>query len=851
MTGMLSRIAPYLGLLFFLIAIAVVHHELQNYQYADIVSVIKATPWYLFLLGLLFTVFNYVTLTGYDFLALHHIGKKLPKLRVMLASMAGFAVSNNVGHAMISGPSVRYRFYNAWGLSGTDIIKLTLFLSIMYLLGTMTLAVIAFFMLPQTQIVSGTIHPVIHLVIYTAATILVLYWLAILFLRKPFTIRDIRFTLPSVKITASQTLVAGVDLILASLTLYVFLQHNAPIPFTTFLLVYLVAQVIGLYSQVPGGLGVFEGAFLYLIGDTIPAHQVLAALTLYRVVYYFVPLAIAGIGMMGYELYQRREAINDKTLLLRRTINQNIPQIFSLLLLLAGVIMLLSGVVPRSTGALSWLGRVLPLSVIEVSHLLGSVVGIGLLLLARAVRMRINAAYFVSLVLLSLGIIASLLKGFDWQEASILGLLLLLMLPTRRFFYRESALLNTPFSASWFVLIFIVLAASFWLGLFSYKHVEYQDSLWWQFELQSEASRFLRSQLVIVLVFFGFAILRLLRLPFHTPQLPTPDEIVQAESLIKEAESTQAHLALLGDKSLLWSPNKRAFVMYVPGQKYWIVMGDPVGSTDTLDALCWQLREMADRKGAKLAYYQVSKNNLPIYLDQGLVLVKLGEEALVPLQEFGLEGSARSGLRQTNNKMTRLGNVTFEILGHEQVLAHMAELKTVSDQWLAYKRVSEKGFSLGFFDADYIKRTRVAVVRQAGNIVAFANLWETRSKQELSIDLMRYLDTAPSGVMEWLFIQLMLWGRMEGYRYFNLGMAPLAGLETHELAPLWHKIGNVTFEHGGDFYNFEGLRSYKDKFDPIWEPRYLAVPHGFNIPMVLIAVTRIIAGGKLTKAFKK
>ena len=75
-------------------------------------------------------------------------------------------------------------------------------------------------------------------------------------------------------------------------------------------------------------------------------------------------------------------------------------------------------------------------------------------------------------------------------------------------------------------------------------------------------------------------------------------------------------------------------------------------------------------------------------------------------------------------------------------------------------------------------------------------------------------------------------------------MAPLAGLEQHPLAPLWHKLGHLIFEHGENFYNFEGLRNYKDKFDPEWRPRYLACPGGVvNLPSALIDTSRLISGG--------
>ncbi len=108
---------------------------------------------------------------------------------------------------------------------------------------------------------------------------------------------------------------------------------------------------------------------------------------------------------------------------------------------------------------------------------------------------------------------------------------------------------------------------------------------------------------------------------------------------------------------------------------------------------------------------------------------------------------------------------------------------------------------------------------------------------------MRYLPEAPHGIMEFLFIQLMLWGRREGYRWFSLGMVPLSGLEGHELAPFWNRLGAFIFRHGEHFYNFQGLRQYKEKFDPEWKPKYLASPGGLSIPLILTNIASLISGG--------
>ena len=171
------------------------------------------------------------------------------------------------------------------------------------------------------------------------------------------------------------------------------------------------------------------------------------------------------------------------------------------------------------------------------------------------------------------------------------------------------------------------------------------------------------------------------------------------------------------------------------------------------------------------------------------------------------------------------------------------ELKQVSDDWLQVKGGREKGFSLGCFDAAYLANFDCAVMRVDNRIVAFANLWQGAGREELSVDLMRFGETAPGSVMDALFTEVMLWGREQGYAWFSLGMAPLAGLDQRSLSPAWNKLGNLAYRYGEHFYNFEGLRQYKQKFEPEWSPRYLACRGGLDLPAVLYDAAVLIAGG--------
>ena len=170
------------------------------------------------------------------------------------------------------------------------------------------------------------------------------------------------------------------------------------------------------------------------------------------------------------------------------------------------------------------------------------------------------------------------------------------------------------------------------------------------------------------------------------------------------------------------------------------------------------------------------------------------------------------------------------------------EFKNVSDSWLQEKKTREKKFSLGFFNPDYLSKTPVAVVKQDNRIIAFANILLGAEKNELSVDLMRFLPASPDGIMDYLFTELLLWGKEQGCNWFNFGMTPLSGLENKPLAPFWSRTGVYIFRHGEHFYNFQGLRHYKEKFNPVWQPKYLACPKGLMLPRILANIASLTSG---------
>ena len=832
------------GSAIFALALYELRHTLEKYDFRQVRADLHQVPSGDILHAVGFTVCGYLSLIVYHALAQRYIRRDLPAQRTAFVGFVSYAISNALGFPLLLGGGVRYRLYNAWGFSSAEIALVVGFVSTTFWLGVLAVAGTTFLIEPRSApAILGVGAPWLRPVGAVLLLGVVGYLVASLVRRKPLRVFGWEVGVPKPGLAASQVIVAAAEWTFAAAALWSLLPVTVPgLTFTVFLSAFVVGNVAGVVSHVPAGLGVFEWILLGMLGEYMPASSLLGIVIVYRVVYYLMPLALAATLLAANEVARGTTRFARATRAAGALVPGVAPTVLALTTFIGGTILLFSGATPALPSRLGLIARVLPLSVIESSHFLGSLAGAALLILARGLARRLDAAYYLAVVVLGIGIISSLLKGFDYEEAIALAFILAALIPARRHFYRRAALTSELFAPAWVFMTVVVLGTSVSLGVFAYKHVDYSADLWWHFALRSDAPRFLRATIGASVIMLLVALQRLLRPAPAEPTAPDAETIARARPIVHASPDTLAHLALLGDKSLLFSDDGNAFVMYGVEGRSFISMGDPIGPPRERQELAWRFRELADRHGAWTVFYQVRMHNLPLYLDLGLNLLKLGEEARVPLHNFSLDGGARKGLRRVLKNVEKEG-CAFAVLSVADVRELVPQLRSISEEWLASKRAREKGFSLGFFDDRYICDAPVAVVRRAGQIVAFANLWLSAGLEEVSVDLMRYAATAPAGVMDYLFIELMRWSREQGYAQFNLGMAPLSGLENRQLAPIWNRVGALLFRHAENFYNFQGLRTYKQKFDPVWEPRYLASPGGIALPRILTNVSTLVSRG--------
>lgn len=836
-------IPAVIGIVFFVLAAFVLHKELRQFHYHDIIASIEQVHIWRICASLFFTLLSYLALTLNEALLFKHFNHPLPYRKTALVSFISTTISHNIGYSVVTGGSLRYRFYSAMEVSTAEISSFIGLHALFFWLGFFFSGGVLFIIEPLP--IPAAIHLPFTTLLPLAIvflSVIALFYIAV-FTKFSLKIHILKISAPTFNLSTSIILVSALDWLFSGLALYVLLPPAFEKSIPLFLGIYLLAQIAGVSSQVPGGLGVFETLLLIMIGAGPQSPGVMAALLVFRIVYYWLPLLISAV-LMGIEelLLTRLEIIKRTSLWLGRFFSGLAPHIFAFTTFLGGVLLLFSGATPAVGSRMAWLITFLPLPVIEFSHFMGSLVGMGLLLLAYGLQRRLDAAYRITIVLLAAGIIFSLFKGFDYEEATVLFIMLIALLPSRKFFYRKTLLTSITFSAPWIAAIAIVIFSSVMLGIFAYKHINYSHDLWWQFAFFGDAPRTLRAMVGVLTLAGLLGLRRLLRPAPPITLIREETEPAKVLPVIRNANECIAQLALLNDKSILFSDDEKAFIMFGVEGRSWVAMGDPLGEEDAKPELLWKFLELVDRHNGWPVFYEVSRANLHLYVDMGLTLSKLGEEARTKLETFKLEGKSHKWFRHIINHL-EAGGYTFEIIPAPSVPDILPQLKAVSDDWLAKKHTREKGFSQGYFKEEYLVRFPMALVLKEGKIAAFANLWATENKEELSVDLMRYSSEAPDGAMDYLFVKLMLWGKEQQYRWFNLGMAPLSGVENRPLAPLWYKLGSFIFKHGENFYNFRGLRQYKEKFDPVWEPKYLASPGGLAFPRILTNISSLTSRG--------
>ena len=506
---------------------------------------------------------------------------------------------------------------------------------------------------------------------------------------------------------------------------------------------------------------------------------------------------------------------------------------------------MISSAVPSFLPRIDYMARFIPEAMIEISHLFASAIGTFLLIVSLGLWRRLHSAWGSAMILFPAGIVFTYLNGGSFVSITFMVVMTLCLLSAKPSFYRRGLVRNLSLTPARLTVLIGTLSLACWSGFYAHRNQAYSDELWWNFGLEADASRFLRASALVAAIVLIYLVWRLLQPSTSTQQPDSPPEtMTKVRQILEQSNNSvsESNLALMGDKHFLFSDSGKSFIMYGVKGRNWIALGEPVGLDAERRELLLKFHEKADSCGAWPCFYSIRSRNLHDFVDMGLSVQKIGEMALVPIKDYDLAGKAKARFRQARNRAHREG-VSFDVIYADEQSETMNRLEAISNEWLQHHKGSEKKFSMGCFDRQLLATQPIAIAIQNGEIVAFSNLWVTPDKNELSLDLMRYKPGIMTGLMDYLFTEVMIWGGGQGFEYFSLGMAPMSGLETKNYTSMMSRIGRLVYRYGGKIYGFQGLRAFKKKFNPEWQPVYLAAPNQVAMPRALSNLALLSAGG--------
>jgi len=661
--------------------------------------------------------------------------------------------------------------------------------------------------------------------------------------------------LPPLRLKIELTLVSFVDWVLAATTLYTCIylsgEHVKP---GLLLGSFAGAGVLGLVSQVPGGLGVFDGLILLALTEAgYDKASVFSGLLLFRISYYLVPLLVA--------LYMGSEMLSTRLPLLVRLRSRlaghplfgviGLPvtliadfgtRLLAVLTFGAGALQLMSAAIPSVSEHIEVVRATLPVLAVESSNWFSVVSGVLLLGLARGIDGRLRIAYRGAQWLLLISAALAITKGLHFGEALFLLIVAGLLRTRKRVFTRRAMTLTSARTIGWYTGLLICVLVFFAIGVAQVLGDDSFDLFYFGYgEHTSRIGRGLAAAALgvgLYLIWQVFAVKR--------PHLRYPDhaELEQARSLYQKYGGGEfAHLTFMGDKHLFWAADHQAVIAYGSVRDRLVALGSPCGTDAGIDRAILDFRHFADSQDRMPIFYEVLEPDLSRYHDHGFDLFKLGELALVRLEEFSLAGKRWEDLRQATNRADK-EKLTFTLVYPPFDTALLNNLERVSDAWLADKGGTEKSFSLGAFEPLYLDWSPIALVHRDGELIAFANALPPYGPGgHASVDLMRHTSDAPRSTMDYLFAKVMQWAKEQGYEIFSFGMAPLSRVGDNPYARANERLAAIAFRYGNRFYNYQGVRKYKDKFKPEWVGAYLAYPRGLWVPGLLIDIAALVSGG--------
>ncbi|MBP0577727.1 bifunctional lysylphosphatidylglycerol flippase/synthetase MprF [Labrys sp. LIt4] len=832
-------VGPILSIGLFVGALIVLASILRGVEPEKVVAAFTATPTWAIALSILFTALSYLALTGYDGLALRQIGAKdIPYSTAAIGSFTSYAISYTLGVPLLTAGAVRYRVYGGAGLSAPQIAALTLVCTLTFWLGMGAVLALGLVLVPGS--VAGVDHlPVsLNMSIGVAIIAVILGYVGYVSTgRRVVAVEGWSMPLPGGKVTVAQIVLGVFDVCAGAGALYILLPDQAAnVPFFTFMVIYVLAAFLGVLSHAPGGIGVFETTMLIAL-PTIAKDDLLGRIILYRVIYYFVPFALALAILGAYELARRRHVVGKMVDQVAGIMKPLAPILVAGAMFLAGGALLITGAVPATEARRILLTNLVPLPVVEIAHIVVSLSGVALLFLARGLIRRMEAAWRAAMIVLVVATVATLLRSADWRFMLTLCCALMVLALSRPAFPRGAWLFGIDYSPLLLGAIAAMLAVTVWIGFFAFRFVHYSPELWLTFGYGDEMSRFLRSTSLAVA---AAIVIGILSAYWKGGIGLVPAASIDISGLVARVPSAEARLALLPGQMLLANDQGNAAMVVARAGASSIALGDPMGNPALVQDLLWVFGERAEQQRLWPVILSASPRMRADYLEAGLTLTPIGDHASLDLA--GLPDEPYVGANAIFS-WADIHALSLDLVPAGATATIMPTLEAVSRSWLAGTGRSEGHFVVGRFSPGWIRTNDCAILRRAGEIVGFAVVMRSADNEEWAVDILRYLPELGISALDFMLLRLIRLAKARGAKRFDLGLTPNPAQAGENLGPAWRRVTPLLFRFGDHIPNFDALRGFKARFNPRFEPRYLACTAGFALPHILQDVTTLIEKG--------
>ncbi len=613
---LLKRHGPTVfGLVILLGALFVVQREFRTLSWADIRGALHATPAGALWAAAGFTLLAYLILTAYDRLGSVYAGHPVSYGRTSLASFVAYSLANNLGFATVSGAAIRYRFYAAWGLPPVAIAKVVAFTSLTFGLGGFALGGLVLIVEPEVLPFFGNVPRWVMQGVGVLLWVIVGAYILLARFVPHFRLFGHQIDLPGFRMALMQTALASADVAVTALIFWALLPPSDSLTFLHFLGIYVAAYTAGIAANVPGGIGVFDGAILFGLSGHLPTPEVVGALLLFRLFYYIVPLFLAGLMFAGFEVSQRRHLLDRFAPERGVAISFEVPAMAALAGL-AALVLVFIGALPPKPGPLDGAFAVLDEA---ASHFAASVLGSLLLVAAYGLVRRLALAWWAALFFLLSGALVAWLRGEPWWLTGGFLLLAALLATARPAFYRRARLLEEALTGETVAALAALGLCALTLATVAYGG-RYAEMSWWGVVLSAQAPDTLRFAVGLAGVLLLVAAVRLLR-PARPPALPWD-------------AATRARLAALGATlppaadGAVFGEGGRAGFAFVRRDGIWLALGDPVGEERDRVSAIWRFRDLCEQAGVDPAFWRVGPELQRVYADIGLTPFPLqGEPA--------------------------------------------------------------------------------------------------------------------------------------------------------------------------------------------------------------------------------